>query len=114
MSYKAIRASHASFKIYTGFVKYYNGVVKRKALGTVIVEGKELIISVATETRNWRRPEFIVHKLKTPLQRSIESWPERIPPWATEVCARESNHESPNDPTIHITAVAIGIENDET
>ena len=66
----------------------YNHIIKKKTLGTVISKGKTLVLSAATETDHWKRPDFIADKLKAPLEKAVESSPEEIPPWTDEVCAK--------------------------
>jgi hypothetical protein len=66
----------------------YNHIIKKKTLGSVISGGKRLVLSAATETDHWTRPDFMADKLKAPLEKAVESSPEEIPSWADEVCAR--------------------------
>ena len=66
----------------------YNHIIKRKALSQVVSGGKTLLLSAATQTDYWSRPDFMADKLKGPLEKAVEGSPEAILPWADEVCAR--------------------------
>ncbi len=66
----------------------YNHIIKKKALGSVISGGKKLVLSAATETDHWTRPDFMADKLKDSLEKAFQNSPEKIPSWADEVCAR--------------------------
>ena len=49
---------------------------------------KLLLLSAATQTKYWSRPDFMADKLKGPLEKAFESSPEAIPLWADEVYTR--------------------------
>ncbi len=66
----------------------YNHIIKKKTLGSVVSGGKTLVLSAATQTDYWTRPASMADKLKSPLEKAVESSPGRIPSWAEEVCAR--------------------------
>src|SRR5947209_561639 len=51
----------------------YNHIVKKKTLGSVISGGKRLVLSAATETDHWTRPNFMPNKLKLPWRKRLKA-----------------------------------------
>ena len=66
----------------------YNHIIQKKTLAVIISNRKALVLSAATQTDHWTRPESMADKLKEPLMKAIENSPHAIPSWADEVCMR--------------------------
>ncbi|KAF1846887.1 uncharacterized protein K460DRAFT_303804 [Cucurbitaria berberidis CBS 394.84] len=80
----------------------------RKVVNTIVKDGKSVVVSAATETTYWKRPDSIAEKVGSVLIDSIGSWDGKLPDGTVEVCCRESEHKSDADQRQHITAVCFG------
>jgi hypothetical protein len=70
----------------------YNQIIKKQVLGTIIKNGKEVSLSVATETTHWKRPEFIPDTMKTKVTKAVMDFPGQLPAGTGEVCIRYMRH----------------------
>ncbi|AEO68425.1 uncharacterized protein THITE_2117949 [Thermothielavioides terrestris NRRL 8126] len=85
----------------------FNRILVKRLLGTVVTPSGRLIsISAATETDDWRRPDWLAEKMKPDLEKAVPANEHVLPPDTVEVCAREGDHDSASDKRSHITAVA--------
>lgn len=66
----------------------YNNIIKKKALGVIVLGHRSVTLSAATETDHWTRPSFAADKLKEPMVASVTSSPGVVPSWTHELCAR--------------------------
>lgn len=67
----------------------YNRIISKKALSEVVKNGNRIIISAATETTLWTRPEFAVQKIAAPLTKAVAKLEDSaIPKDTKEMCAR--------------------------
>lgn len=67
-----------------------NQVLAKKMLGQVVSKiGQRIAISAATQTSDWKRPDFIAGKVKGPLVKAVLANEEVLPPpGSAEVCSR--------------------------
>lgn len=68
--------------------KVANLVLARKGVGSIVVHGNVMIMSVATRTTYWTRPEQIATSLKEPLAKAVVDSRNRLPSSTVEVCLR--------------------------
>ena len=65
-----------------------NRIINRVPFGSIVKDGKKITISSATETLDWRRPEFIAEKAARLVHENIPFWREPLPKDTVEVCNR--------------------------
>ena len=65
-----------------------NKILNKKIVGMVVKDGKRITVSAATETSNWRRPDFAAEKVGALLCSNIPVWTQPIPEDTTEICSR--------------------------
>jgi len=66
----------------------FNRVIKKIPVGSIIKEGQEITISVATQTSNWARPESIALQQGPGFQKAVEASKSLVPQGTKEVCQR--------------------------
>lgn len=84
-----------------------NNIISKKIVSTIVKDGKSVVVSAATETSHWKRPDSMAQKVGSVLKESLESWGGKLPEDTKEVCSRESDHKSDADKRDHITAVCF-------
>lgn len=96
----------------------YNQILSKKTVGTVVKNGREITISVATRTSKWFRLDIGVDAIANPFVAAVEDFKGELPEDTQDVCARswvirsslsntnpgnrESEHTS-KDPRQHFT-----------
>ncbi|KAB8244555.1 hypothetical protein BDV35DRAFT_359645 [Aspergillus flavus] len=86
----------------------YNQILKRKIIGSILKNGKEIKLSVATETSHWKRPECVADGMADRVINIVQSYSKPLPHGTSEVCIREPEHsDSPNDKREHMTGVCF-------
>lgn len=63
-------------------------VIAKKLVTTAVVEGKQVMISVAVQTNLWTRPGLIVNHVTNQLKTSLGNYKETLPAGTTEICSR--------------------------
>lgn len=66
----------------------YNHVLKKKFIGTTVREGQKLILSVATKTSLWERPDFAADISGATLTYSLSEYKGTLPKDTIEVCSK--------------------------
>jgi len=66
----------------------YNQIFKKKVLGTITKNGKQITLSAALQTSQWTRPEFAADAMKNDFEKAIDGYTEQLPDDTTEICAR--------------------------
>jgi hypothetical protein len=66
----------------------YNKIFAKTTLGTILKDGATIVVSAATETSQWKRPDFVAEAIKAPLTAAIQKYPKALPVGTVEVCAR--------------------------
>jgi len=66
--------------------KVPNLVYAKKVVGSVLKNGKEIIVSAATETSLWKRPEEAADKIGKEMIDNSEDWVDQLPEGTKEVC----------------------------
>ncbi|KAK3363694.1 hypothetical protein B0T25DRAFT_597064, partial [Lasiosphaeria hispida] len=92
----------------------FNMILTKKVLGNILTpSGRSLVLSIATKTTNWDRPDFIADTMKVPLEKAVAANESILPGDAAEIILRyEGDHTSPADTMLHITAVCVGSNGD--
>ncbi|KAK2801483.1 hypothetical protein FQN50_007698 [Emmonsiellopsis sp. PD_5] len=86
----------------------FNRIIKKQAVGKVMKDGVEYVLSVATETNDWRRPEGIAEMIGKRAGPIIENSQTSMPAGAVEICVREPEHDKGSDDhRTHLTGVAL-------
>lgn len=101
-----------------------NKVISKKIVSTIVKDGKSVVVSTATETSQWKRPDAVAEKLAVFWRNHSEAGvvnspgPQRrsapgksafllmLRPWRLILVFRESGHKSDADKRDHITAVS--------
>jgi hypothetical protein len=78
---------------------------------TIIKNGREVTISVATKTTKWTRPDVAVDAVGDAFTKAVEAYNGELPADTKDVCARESEHTS-TDPRDHFTGVCFNSKNE--
>ena len=66
----------------------YDQIIRKKVLGTITKNGKQITLSAATQTSNWTRPEFAIDGLKDDFEKAVNDFTGPLPEDTTEICAR--------------------------
>lgn len=66
----------------------YNQILKRKIIGSILKNGKEIKLSVATETSHWKRPECVADGMADRVINIVQSYSKPLPHGTSEVCIR--------------------------
>lgn len=66
----------------------YNQIIRKKLLGTIMKNGKQIKLSAAVETSQWTRPEFAVDSMKDSFEKAVSGYTGKLPEDVTEICAR--------------------------
>jgi hypothetical protein len=89
----------------------YNQIISKKTVRTIIKNGREVTISVATKTTKWTRPDVAVDAVGDAFTKAVEAYNGELPADTKDVCARESEHTS-TDPKDHFTGVCFNSKNE--
>lgn len=105
----------------------YNQIISKKTVSTIIKNGREVTISVATKTSHWIRPDVAVDAVGDAFTKAVEGYTGELPADTKDVCARlgltycsllkancvnrESEHSS-TDPRDHFTGVCFNSTNE--
>ncbi|AEO69080.1 uncharacterized protein THITE_2119083 [Thermothielavioides terrestris NRRL 8126] len=67
----------------------FNRVIAKKVLGHVVTPGgKRLVLSAATKTTAWERPDFAADAMKAPLEEAVVANESVLPTNTAEVILR--------------------------
>jgi hypothetical protein len=66
----------------------YNQIIKKKVLGTITKNGKQITLSAALQTSQWTRPEFAADAMKNDFEKAVNGYTGQLPEDTTEICAR--------------------------
>ena len=66
----------------------YNQIIKKKLLGTITKNGKQIKLSAALQTSQWTRPEFAADAMKNDFEKAVNGYTGQLPEDTTEICAR--------------------------
>lgn len=66
----------------------YNKIIERKVVNTIVKNGKTIILSVATKTDKWHRPDFIPDLMKDSWSQAVSDFTGTLPDGTKEICAR--------------------------
>ena len=66
----------------------YNQIIKKKILGTITKNGKQITLSAAVQTSQWTRPEFAADAMKIDFEKAVNGFTGQLPDDTTEICAR--------------------------
>jgi hypothetical protein len=66
----------------------FNQIFAKKAVGTIVKDGTMIILSVATKTSQWDRPDALVQPVGDSLTRSVSQWDGPVPTGTKEICVR--------------------------
>jgi hypothetical protein len=66
----------------------YNKIIKKKAVDKLMKNGMEVVLSVATQTSEWTRPEFIADAIAQRAAPVIQNSKTVLPAGTVEVCIR--------------------------
>lgn len=66
----------------------YNVVLRKKFVGFMVKDGTKVVLSAATETSSWSRPESMADKAGEVLASSVMANPDKVPTGTKEVCVR--------------------------
>jgi hypothetical protein len=67
----------------------FNKIINKKVLGSVTVSsGKSLVLSAATKTTNWERPDFMASAMREPLEKAVTANESVLPNNTAEVILR--------------------------
>ncbi|KAH8781196.1 hypothetical protein F5883DRAFT_539591 [Diaporthe sp. PMI_573] len=83
----------------------FNRVLAKKMVGTALKDGKSVTLSVATETSHWKRLNTAIEPVSQVLEKSFAEYNKPLPTGTTDVCVRESDHQSDLDSRDHLTVV---------
>lgn len=105
----------------------YNQIISKKTVRTIIKNGREVTISVATKTTKWTHPDVAVDAVGDAFTKAVEAYNGELPADTKDVCARldsfchsasdtnpnnrESEHTS-TDPRDHFTGVCFNSKNE--
>ncbi|OAL68950.1 hypothetical protein A7D00_7117 [Trichophyton violaceum] len=90
----------------------YNKILKKVPIGSITKAGQEILLSVATETSTWTRPEYIAHQQGPGFKKAVEASKDLVPPGTKEfVKDRKTQHPS-DDPRDHHTGVCLDDKGD--
>jgi hypothetical protein len=65
-----------------------NRIFQKKMLDTIMKGGKEIKLSAATQTSDWKRPDIVALGLREPLKKAVQDFSGELPNGTTEICAR--------------------------
>jgi hypothetical protein len=65
-----------------------NQILSKKTIGTIVKNGREIAISVATCTSKWIRPDVGVDAITNPFTAAVEDFKDELPGDTHDVCAR--------------------------
>lgn len=66
----------------------YNKIIKKKAVDRLMKNGMEVVLSVATQTSEWTRPDFIADSIAQKAGPVIQNSKTVLPAGTVEVCIR--------------------------
>lgn len=66
----------------------FNKILKKVPVGSIIKDGQEITLSVATETSKWIRPENIAKAQGPGFKEAVESSKHLVPQGTKDVCQR--------------------------
>ena len=66
----------------------FNKILKRVPVGSIIKDGQEVTLSVATETSKWIRPESIAKGQGPGFKAAVEASKHLVPQGTKDVCQR--------------------------
>ena len=66
----------------------YNQIISKKTIGTIIKNGREITISVATKTSQWIRPDATVDAVGDAFAKAVEGYNGELPVDTKDVCVR--------------------------
>jgi hypothetical protein len=66
----------------------YNKIIKKKTVDKLIKNGIEVVLSIATQTSEWTRPEFIADAIAQRAAPVIQNSKTVLPASTVEVCIR--------------------------
>jgi hypothetical protein len=66
----------------------FNQIIKKTVTGTIVKNGKQYVLSVATHTDHWVRPECIVQDIGDRFYKAVDAWDGSLPENTAEICAR--------------------------
>ncbi|EFW14284.1 conserved hypothetical protein [Coccidioides posadasii str. Silveira] len=94
----------------------FNQIIKKQAIGKVVKDGVEYVLSVATEMSDWTRPEGVAEMIGKRADPIIQNSKTPLPPGAVEICVREPEHknEASNDQRTHLTGITLFKNGDGT
>jgi hypothetical protein len=66
----------------------FNRILKKVPIGSITSGGKEITLSVATQTSNWTSPEVVASQQGSDFRQAVEASKALVPQGTTEVCQR--------------------------
>jgi hypothetical protein len=66
----------------------YNQILAKKTVKTIMKNGQQITLSVATRTSNWTRPEPAVDAIVDPFTKAVEAYAGQLPEDTKDICAR--------------------------
>jgi hypothetical protein len=66
----------------------YNKIFSKKVVSTIIKDGKSILISAATETSAWTRPDSAADQVGADLKKLLLDYTNPLPKGTENVCAR--------------------------
>jgi hypothetical protein len=66
----------------------YNQIISKKTVRTIIKNGREVTISVATKTTKWTRPDVAFDAVGDAFTKAVEAYNGELPADTKDVCAR--------------------------
>ncbi|PVH84036.1 hypothetical protein DL98DRAFT_528887 [Cadophora sp. DSE1049] len=76
----------------------YNQIVKKKLLGTITKNGKQITLSAALQTSQWTGPEFAADAMKNDFEKAVIGYTGPLPEDTTEICVRYATGKWHNFP----------------
>lgn len=107
----------------------YNKIISKVQVGSVVKDGKNIILSVATKTSDWTRTEEQAKAHAPAWKKAVTESLDKIKDDTVEIvqrydsgmsvdgvnvanARRETSHTSPNDPREHYTGVQFNAKNE--
>ncbi|KAK2746778.1 hypothetical protein FQN55_005505 [Onygenales sp. PD_40] len=84
----------------------YNQIVRKITVGKIIKAGKEITVSVATQTTSWVRHESVAQQQGERWLKTVDDLKDTLPEGTVDVCQREAEHKS-DDVRDHFTGVCF-------
>lgn len=65
-----------------------NKIISKKIVSSIVKDGKSVLVSAATETSEWKRPDSVAEHVGGLLKESLANWTGSLPEGTKEVCSR--------------------------